>query len=163
MERPIRCGRPARLPVPGARGFTLLELMMAVTVLGVLAALAVVSWRNQLERMKVTEAISDLSTMSTGIEQFIVDNTRLPATLAEAGYGDRQDPWGNTYAYLAHDSPASRGAARKDRRLVPINNDYDLYSVGKDGRSVGPLTAPVSQDDIVRAANGAFIGRASDF
>lgn len=53
--------------------------------------------------------------------------------------------------------------ARKDRFLVPINTDFDLYSMGKDGTSVPSLTAAASRDDVVRAANGAFIGLASRF
>ena len=53
--------------------------------------------------------------------------------------------------------------ARKDRFLVPINTDFDLYSMGKDGESVPALTAAKSRDDVVRAANGAFIGLASKF
>ena len=50
--------------------------------------------------------------------------------------------------------------ARKDRFLVPINSTYDLYSVGKDGKTVAALTAKASKDDIVRANDGAFIGLA---
>ncbi len=50
------------------------------------------------------------------------------------------------------------GDVRKDRRLVPLNRDFDLYSQGKDGRSQGPLTAQVSLDDVIRANNGGFIG-----
>lgn len=53
--------------------------------------------------------------------------------------------------------------ARKDRFLVPINTDFDLYSMGRDGESVPALTAAKSRDDVVRAANGAFIGLASKF
>ena len=49
---------------------------------------------------------------------------------------------------------------RKDRFLVPINSCYDLYSMGKDGQSVPPLTAKASWDDIVRANDGAFVGLA---
>lgn len=52
---------------------------------------------------------------------------------------------------------------RKDRFLVPINSDYDLYSMGKDGESVAPLTAAKSRDDIVRAANGTYVGLAENF
>jgi general secretion pathway protein G len=57
----------------------------------------------------------------------------------------------------------SPGQPRKDRFLVPINTDFDLYSVGRDGESVPSLTAAKSRDDVVRAANGAFIGLASRF
>ncbi len=52
---------------------------------------------------------------------------------------------------------------RKDRFLVPINSDYDLYSMGADGESVEPLTAAKSRDDIVRASDGAFVGVAENF
>jgi general secretion pathway protein G len=55
------------------------------------------------------------------------------------------------------------GQPRKDRFLVPINTDFDLYSVGRDGESVPSLNAVKSRDDVVRAANGAFIGLASRF
>ena len=50
-----------------------------------------------------------------------------------------------------------------DRFLVPLNSDFDLYSMGRDGESVAPLTAAKSREDVVRAANGAFIGLASKF
>jgi general secretion pathway protein G len=46
---------------------------------------------------------------------------------------------------------------------VPIKSDNDLWSSGKDGKSVSPLTAKDSRDDILRANNGRFIGLASDF
>jgi general secretion pathway protein G len=144
-------------------GFTLLELMMAVTVVGVLSGLGVVSYRNHIEQAKIVVAISDIRMVTIGISQFVLDNRRLPADIAEAGYAGFRDPWGNSYVYLPFTGPASLGKARKDRRLVPINSDYDLYSVGKDGQSRAPLAVPVSQDDIIRAGNGAFIGTAADF
>jgi len=55
------------------------------------------------------------------------------------------------------------GKVRKDRFLVPLNSDYDLYSMGKDGQSKAPLTAPVSKDDIVRCNDGGYVGLASEF
>lgn len=55
------------------------------------------------------------------------------------------------------------GGARKDRFLVPINSDFDLYSMGKDGQSVGPLTAQKSHDDVIRANDGEFYGLAANF
>ncbi len=55
------------------------------------------------------------------------------------------------------------GQARKDRFLVPLNSDFDLYSTGRDGRSAPPLTAQYSRDDIVRAVNGGYVGLASEF
>lgn len=142
---------------------TLLELMMATTVLGVLAAIGVTSYGRYLERMRTATAVSEISMMASRIELFIVDNRRLPDSLTEAGYGGMTDPWGHPYRFLPFVDMASRGGARKDRRLVPINSDYDLYSVGKDGQSRPPLVAPVSLDDVIRGGNGAYYGLASGF
>ena len=72
------------------------------------------------------------------------------------------DPWGNSYQYLNLNG-APIGQVRKDQALVPINSDYDLYSMGPDGSSVAPLTAAMSRDDIVRGNDGSFIGVAEDY
>ena len=53
--------------------------------------------------------------------------------------------------------------ARRDRFLVPINSTYDLYSLGKDGDSKAPLSTKVSQDDVIRANDGGFIGLAARY
>ena len=74
------------------------------------------------------------------------------------------DPWGNLYVYHKFVIPPGIAAqARKDRFLVPINSQYDLYSMGKDGDSRLPLSVPVSQDDIVAANDGGFVGLASRY
>ena len=52
---------------------------------------------------------------------------------------------------------------RKDGALNPLNSDFDLYSMGEDGESQAPLNAALARDDIVRANNGAFVGRAKDY
>jgi general secretion pathway protein G len=73
------------------------------------------------------------------------------------------DPWGRPYQYLNIALAPNPGVLRKDKNLVPINTDYDLYSLGRDGDSVPPLNAAKSRDDIVRANNGAFIGKGEDY
>ena len=55
------------------------------------------------------------------------------------------------------------GQARKVKFLVPINSRYDLYSMGKDGASVSPLTAKSSRDDIIMANDGGFVGLAKNY
>ena len=70
------------------------------------------------------------------------------------------DPWGYPYIYVVVTGP---GGSRKDKFMVPLNTDYDLYSVGADGASVAPLSAAKSQDDVIRALNGGFVGLASNF
>ena len=86
----------------------------------------------------------------------------FPPDLNALGRGAIRDPWGNPYRYL-NIATAIPGHVRKDRFLVPLNSDYDLYSMGKDGESQPPITSAKSRDDILRASNGAFIGLASDF
>ncbi|MGH7274409.1 MAG: prepilin-type cleavage/methylation domain-containing protein, partial [Nitrospiria bacterium] len=58
---------------------------------------------------------------------------------------------------------AKIGDLRKDAKLVPINSDFDLYSMGSDGQSASALTAKQSWDDIVRASNGGYVGIASEY
>lgn len=146
-------------------GFTLVELMLVVGLIGVLAMIAVPSYNDYVDRAKVGRAISDIRAMALtigGLPQ--VDRGRpLPETLAEVGLGHMRDPWGNPYRYLKLAGENGKGGARKDKLLKPLNSDFDLYSLGKNGDSAAPLSAKVSQDDIVRAADGAFIGLASDF
>ena len=55
------------------------------------------------------------------------------------------------------------GQTRKDKNLVPLNSDFDLYSMGPDGASQPPLAAPVSHDDIIRASDGAYVGSAEGY
>jgi general secretion pathway protein G len=55
------------------------------------------------------------------------------------------------------------GQMRRDHFLVPVNTDFDLYSMGEDGRSQSPFTAKASQDDIVRANNGGYVGLVSEY
>ena len=52
---------------------------------------------------------------------------------------------------------------RKDHKLNPINSDFDLYSMGKNGVSKTQISNKDSLDDVIRANNGGFVGRASDF
>ena len=91
-----------------------------------------------------------------------LDAVGVAATLVEAGLGNPIDPWGNPYRYVPVDS-VPKGQLRKDKALVPVNTDYDLYSMGADGKSQAPFTAKASQDDIVRAKDGAFVGLAKYF
>jgi general secretion pathway protein G len=73
------------------------------------------------------------------------------------------DPWGNPYQYLRIDESTSKGEKRKDKFLNPVNSDYDLYSMGKDGATALPFTSARGRDDIVRANNGQFLGLAEEY
>jgi general secretion pathway protein G len=144
-----------------APGFTLVELALGLLVVSVLIALALPSYNGWREKIKVKAAQDDIIAMAAVIDTRFTDTGALPDALADIGRGGKLDPWGRAYLYLPLTTPAARGAARKDHSLVPLNSDYDLYSMGPDGATAAPLTAKASQDDILRANNGRFIGPAS--
>ncbi|HEY3381968.1 MAG TPA: prepilin-type N-terminal cleavage/methylation domain-containing protein [Vicinamibacterales bacterium] len=155
---------PASRRIRSSRtGFTLLELLLVVGLLGTLAAISIPTYFRALERARVTRAIGDIKNISLTISVRMVQTGTYPDSLADAGFADLLDPWGHSYQYLKLFGTKNRGGARKDKNLVPLNDDFDLYSMGKDGASAGPLTAKASRDDVVRANSGGFIGLAADY
>jgi len=161
--RPIEIERP--LPGGRRRGFTLIELMLVVAVGTILVMVAIPMYEGYIMRSKMAQAVADMTRMDAAIENYRISHNALPEALTDVISPIPKDPWGNEFVYLRLDPPSrgSRGHARKDHNLVPINSDYDLYSKGEDGRSTGPLTARQSRDDLIRANNGAYFGAASDY
>lgn len=142
-------------------GFTLTEMLIALVLAGVITAIALPAYSRHVNRGRTAKAIADIKSIEMGLERFMTARGRYPASLAEAGI-TLTDPWGRAYRYLNMEG-AKVGQVRKDRSLHPLNTDYDLYSVGPDGKSATPLTAAISRDDIVRARNGSFVGPAKDY
>lgn len=143
-------------------GFTIIELMIILSVVGLLAMVALPAYDDYRERVDINSAATDISVIGMALDDYNLSNGSLPASLADIGMGSKNDPFGNPYQYINHDT-APPGHRRKDKNLVPINSDYDLYSMGEDGNSVAPLTAQSSKDDIIRANNGSYIGKAEDY
>lgn len=146
-------------------GVTLTELVLTLAIAALLVAVAVPGYDRYVDRAKVNKAIGDIGTIELAIERFRLNNNdRIPNTLAELGMPIPADPWGNAYAFLnIQTAGAGNGALRKDGALNPLNTDFDLYSLGKDGNTQGPLSAKDSHDDVVRANNGAYIGLGKDY
>jgi general secretion pathway protein G len=186
-ETPAAHEPPMRPLPPADVGFTLIETLLVASLISVLAAVAVPGYLAALEKARVTRAIGDIRSVQSEIQSHGIVNGCYPATLADVGFATLLDPWGSPYEYgVLEGAPGGgkgkgkggdgggaclacsgaclgRGAARKDRNLVPINSDFDFYSMGKDRQSVGPLTAQTSQDDVVRASDGGFIGLGRDY
>lgn len=135
-------------------GFTLIEIMVVVVILGILAALVVPQVMSRPEQAKVTVAKGDIKAVAAALDMYKLDNFTYPSTQQglEAlvtkptgnpqpknwnrdGYLKRlpKDPWGNDYQYL---SPGTRG-------------QFDLYSFGADGKPGGSdLNADIGNWDL---------------
>ncbi len=167
------------------RALTLIELLIIIAIVAVISSIANSWYKGYIETARVNNAITQISSLSLLITDYMLENGEPPTSLSQINNSNLIDPWGRPYQYLKinlqdpsrfsgasnnrgngdDDSGANsvKGKVRKDRNLVPLNTDYDLYSKGKDGDSRAPLTVPVSQDDVLRANNGGFIGLASTF
>lgn len=135
-------------------GFTLIEIMVVVVILGILAALVVPQVMNRPDQAKVTVAKGDIKAIGAALDMYKLDNYAYPSTqqgldaLVEKPGGNPQpknwnrdgylkrvpkDPWGNEYQYL---SPGTQG-------------QYDLYSYGADGKQGGSeLNADIGNWDL---------------
>jgi general secretion pathway protein G len=136
------------------RGFTLIEIMVVVVILGILAALVVPQVMNRPDQAKVTVAKGDIKAIGAALDMYKLDNYAYPSTqqgldaLVEKPGGNPQpknwnrdgylkrvpkDPWGNEYQYL---SPGTQG-------------QFDLYSYGADGKQGGSdLNADIGSWDL---------------
>jgi general secretion pathway protein G len=145
------------------RGFTLVEIVIVIAIAGILVWIGVPVVQGYMDRARVAQAVTEIGDMSTKIRAQIRSKGALPDSLDAAGFGGRVDPWGHQYQYLNLFTSKGNGVARKDKKLAPLNSDFDLYSVGADGDTAASLVNAKSRDDIVRARDGGFIGLASDF
>lgn len=136
--------------------------MLAVALVGVLLAIALPSYTQWRNRALSRQAAQEIAAMGTAIQQSFLDARAYPADLAAAGYGGRLDPWGRAYVYY-NVAANGRGGARKDRQLNPINSDFDLYSRGPDGQTHVQVSNRLSDDDILRASDGRYVGLGADY
>ena len=123
-------------------GFTLIEIMVVVVILGILAAIVVPRVMDRPDDARITKAKTDIRALESALNLYRLDNFAYPTTnqglqaLVErprtgpeprnyrgSGYMDRlpKDPWGNDYQYL---SPGTR-------------SEIDIFSFGADGRRGG--------------------------
>lgn len=133
---------PLRPRLSTQRGFTLIEIMVVIVILGVLAALVAPNMLGRPSDARITAAKSDINSVGNALDLYKLDNYTYPSTdqgleaLVNKPSGHPEavnwnadgylkalpkDPWGNDYLYL---SPGAKGG-------------YDLYSLGADKRDGG--------------------------
>ena len=121
------------------KGFTLLELLVVIVIIGLLAGYVAPRYFGQVGKSEVQVARAQLDSLEKALDQYRLDNRHYPSAeqgldalvnkpAGEAGWAGPylkkalpKDPWGNPYVYRV---PGSRG-------------EYDLYSLGRDGKPGG--------------------------
>lgn len=135
------CGRPARLrrrldprfrgdEGRGEDGFSLVELMVVIVIIGLLATIVIINVMPAADRAAVTKARADIATLEQAIEMYRLDHMTYPTTqqglqaLVSGNYIRRlpNDPWSNPYHYSA---PGAEG------------RPFRVASLGADGREGG--------------------------
>jgi general secretion pathway protein G len=156
--------RSKGLFLKNSRGFTLVEVLIGVAILITVASIAVPGYFKMIKTAKVARASGDITSMAAQISIYRFQIGAYPESLKDVGLDQRQDPWGRPYYYHPIDTTKKNPeGARKDRNLHPLNSDFDLYSAGEDGNTQLPITAHSSQDDVIRANNGGYVGLASNY
>lgn len=126
--------------VRGRQGFTLVEMMVVVVIIGLLATVVAINVLPSQDRAMVTKAKADIATLEQAIETYRLDNLDFPADLQAlvaappglaspdryrpGGYVRRlpQDPWGQPYQY---------------RRQSTRGGQFDVFSYGADRKEGG--------------------------
>lgn len=163
---PPGCSRSSLRAYLGKSGFSIIEVLIVITILGFLLSIASPAYNKHQDRLDTNQAKQDILAIQAAIDRFYIENNHFPESLTDISKEHLRDPWGTHYYYLnvaSYDKKSTDAKVRRDKKLKPVNSDFDLYSAGKDGLSKPSFTAAVSRDDIVRCNNGQYLGLAGDY
>lgn len=142
MDKAFSRARTSHLRQSLSRGFTLIEIMVVVVIMGILAALVVPKLMGRTDDARIIAARQDIANIMQALKLYKLDNLRYPTTeqglqalivkptsgpepkgWKAGGYLDKlpKDPWGNGYQYL---NPGLHG-------------EIDVFSFGADGQAGG--------------------------
>lgn len=155
--------RPDAQNERGARGFSLTELLIVLAIISVIMAIAIPNLISAVDQARVARAVGDINAIEIDITEYQITNAANPNTLADVGRSAMLDPWGNPYQYYNQSTATGNGVVRLDEFNLPLNTDYDLYSMGKDGQTAASITSATGRDDVVRGSNGSYVGPAAAF
>ena len=82
------------------QGFTLVELMISIFIVGTLIAIAVPVATDYYYKARVVRAMADIRVIEKEIVAYKIDVDTYPNSLADIGWDNHLDPWGNPYKYL---------------------------------------------------------------
>ena len=159
-----------------SQGFTLVELIIAVSIVATLAAIAVPLYGDHIYRARLARTIVEIRMLEKEILIFEMEAGRYPGwpddmleTMQEIGRDNFLDPWGTPYQYrnlaLSKKEGQKPKGCRKDKNTNPLNWDFDLYSAGPDRELPTHIQIWLNQgaDDIIRAADGRYVGEGSKY
>lgn len=139
------------------RGMTMIEMLFVLIVIGGLTSIATPKVTMFVNDARVARATGDIRAIQVDIMKYIGEHDTPPPGLAAIQRTGTLDPWGQPYIYVAP------GGSRVDAFGVPLNQVFDLYSVGENGTTSASIMTGASQDDIVLGNDGGFIGQASRY
>ncbi len=164
------------------KGYSLAELMIVIAILGIFLSFAIATFMNAevdcndptvrpgiFARVYESAARTKLMKIDIKIKTFSLNHSRYPDTIDElvghGGLGITADDLivdGQKMIFTPVNT-TNMGKVRKYKDIHPVNLNYDLYTLGRDGKTATPFTSQPGCDDIVVANDGKYIGYAYRF
>lgn len=123
-SKPAAPNRRTRRPPHRRSGFSLVEIMVVVVIIGMLAGAVTLKVTDYMKTARANRARSDIATIVKAVEQFEIQNSRYPDIdegISSLPIRNKLDPWGHPYEYVR---PGK-------------NEPFEVICYGKDGREGG--------------------------